>query len=242
MSSHSKPLTEKISLDGSKPFHLLRDAIGEEVKRAAMACIDAQRRVVPVPQVAARQGGGAAEQVSEKALADILAGGDDVHGIATNGGISDVVVINAPNIGDSVHDEEVARLRAQLDRQVASMLRRVVQPGFRIAIRRSGQFWYPPGSHMGWHTNNRAPGWRVYLTHTSEPGRSFFRYRHPVSGEIVTSTDGDWDLRVFRVDPDRPLWHAVYSDTDRFSFGYVIVPQSLPRALLQWGKGMLARA
>ena len=37
--------------------------------------------------------------------------------------------------------------------------------------------------------------------------------------------DSGWDVRMFRVTRDRPLWHAVYSDTDRFSLGYIVPPK-----------------
>ena len=156
--------------------------------------------------------------------------------------MSDVIVFNAEHLNRSVHDSRVAELRSRLDREVTSMLRRVLGYGWNLEARRSGHFWYPPGSHMAWHTNNKAPGWRVYLTHAIEPGRSFFRYRDPLTGEIITSMDSRWDLRLFRVDPAQPLWHAVYSETDRFSFGYAIIVKPFIRAALGLGKSTLARA
>ena len=61
--------------------------------------------------------------------------------------------------------------------------------------------------------------------------RSFFRYRRPDGGEIVTSLDTGWNVRLFEVNPARPLWHAVWSETDRFSFGYVVRPWSLRHAV-----------
>ena len=93
---------------------------------------------------------------------------------------------------------------------------------------------------MGWHTNNKAPGWRAYLTHASEPGKSFFRYRDPGSGEIVTSMDKEWDLRIFNVDPNAPFWHAVYSDTDRFSFGYRIFERTFVSAVMHGARSFIA--
>jgi len=39
-------------------------------------------------------------------------------------------------------------------------------------------------------------------------------------------------LRFFLVDPKRPLWHAIYADAERFSFGYMAHPRS-PTALLK---------
>jgi hypothetical protein len=121
------------------------------------------------------------------------------------------------------------------------MLRHLLGYGRNLEARRSGHFWYPSGSHMAWHTNNKAPGWRVYLTHTTEPGRSFFRYRDPMTGEIFTTMDNRWDLRIFRVDPAQSLWHAVYSETDRFSFGYAIIVKPFIRRAMGRAKSTLAR-
>jgi hypothetical protein len=34
--------------------------------------------------------------------------------------------------------------------------------------------------------------------------------------------DHAWDVRLFRIDPEIHLWHAVLSHTDRFSLGYMV--------------------
>ena len=94
---------------------------------------------------------------------------------------------------------------------------------------------------MGWHTNNRAPGWRVYLTYAEQPGKSFFRYRDPGTGHIVTSTDGGWDMRLFRVSPEAPLWHSVYTETHRFSFGYTLLETNPLRRIVRQGKSLFRR-
>ncbi len=77
---------------------------------------------------------------------------------------------------------------------------------------------------MGWHTNERTPGWRLYLTVADEPGRSIFRYRDPASGRITTVADARWNARLFRITAAPPLWHAIYSETHRFSIGYKLTP------------------
>jgi hypothetical protein len=59
-----------------------------------------------------------------------------------------------------------------------------------------------------------------------EPGRSFFRYRDPETDRVVTARDDRWNVRVFRVGGEKPFWHAVYSNTHRFSFGYMLVRRS----------------
>lgn len=91
----------------------------------------------------------------------------------------------------------------------------------------NGQWRYPPGSHLGWHTNERFPGWRLYLSHAEAPGESYFRYRDPRDGTVVTSPDGAFDVRLFEVSAARPLWHSVASATHRFSIGWILQPWSL---------------
>ena len=87
----------------------------------------------------------------------------------------------------------------------------------------SGAFVYPPGSFVNWHTNNDAPGHRLYMAHADEIGKSFFRYLDADTGEIITDFDKPgWNFRHFIVDPRKPFWHCVYSDTTRFSLGYNI--------------------
>jgi hypothetical protein len=86
----------------------------------------------------------------------------------------------------------------------------------------SGRTWYPENGYMGWHTNSNNKGFRLYCSFAREPGKSFFRFRHPITKEIVTSWDKDgWNFRIFRIG-DELLWHSVYSETDRFSIGYAL--------------------
>jgi hypothetical protein len=229
-----------IDINGATPFYHVPECPNRNVEDLALRCIAAQRDAVSVNHRPPGSLDAAKAAVAPEALERILSDGDDIHGIAEDEGLSDVIVFNATHLDGSVRHGDVARLRQDLDREVTSMLRHLLGYGRNLEARRSGHFWYPPGSHMAWHTNNKAPGWRVYLTHSQEPGRSFFRYRDPLSGEIFTSMDNRWDLRLFRVDPAQPLWHAVYSETDRFSFGYAIVIKPFIRAALSRARSTLA--
>ena len=84
-----------------------------------------------------------------------------------------------------------------------------------------GQFLYPPGGGMSWHTNNNHPGMRFYFTYVKNGGKSFFRYQDWETKEIITSVDQKgWQVRIFRVDPNRSLWHCVGSQEDRYSVGF----------------------
>ena len=231
-----------IDIKGPTPFYHVPECPGSDVKDLASRCIAAQREAISANGVRSGSLEAAKAAVAPQTLERILSTGDDIHGIAEDEELSDVIVFNAAHLDSSVRDNRVAELRGQLDREMTKMLRHLLGYSWNLETRRSGHFWYPSGSHMAWHTNNKAPGWRVYLTHATEPGRSFFRYRDPLTGEIVTTMDSRWDLRLFRVDPAQPLWHAVYSETDRFSFGYTVIVKPFIRAALGRGKLLLNRA
>lgn len=213
--------TIDLGIDG---FHELRDWCGDdELITLAAACIEAQRReAVTAFETTFRPAPAEAEAaVSDEALRAILATGRDVHGVATQRSISNVIAFNARKLPGAVNSRDVAALRARVDARVADKLRALAADR-RIEVVPSGHFWYPPGAYMGWHTNSEAPGIRIYVTHAEEPGRSFFRYREPASGRVVTALDDRWNVRLFRVSAQTPFWHAVYSDTNRFSLGYLV--------------------
>ena len=78
--------------------------------------------------------------------------------------------------------------------------------------------WYPPNGYIGWHIDGN--GGRLYSTWAE--GKSFFRYRCPETGEIVTSWDkpNQWLFRIFKFDKEKPLWHCVCAEDLRISIGY----------------------
>lgn len=222
------------------PFYSLPNSINEGIKEAASKCITIQRSTVPDGHNIHRSTEIAMSAVSVERLEEVLASGADIHGISVNSEISDVVVFNASHIDKSINNSLLTEFRGHLDDKMTILLRDEIAKRRKIRVACSGHFWYPPGSYMGWHTNNKAAGWRAYLTHATKPGRSFFRYRDPRNGEVVTSMDGEWDLRIFRVDPRAPLWHAVCSDTDRFSFGYTLVEKGLIRSIKSRAKSIFS--
>ena len=61
------------------------------------------------------------------------------------------------------------------------------------------------------------------MTWVAEPGVSFFRYRDPADGRVVTSWDTGLDLRLFHVSATDAFWHCVWAGTPRHSFGYRLV-------------------
>jgi hypothetical protein len=204
----------------------LRDwVVDGELTAIVDACIEAQRKggaavletsFTPAPAAEALAA------VSEGALRAILAAGRDVHGIARERGISNVIAFNTRNVADAVWSREVMALRRSIDAKVTAKLHALTQDP-TLTVVASGHFWYPPGAYMGWHTNSHAPGIRIYVSQAQEPGRSFFRYRDPDTDRVITAHDDRWNVRVFRVGGEKPLWHAVYSETHRFSLGYLVL-------------------
>jgi hypothetical protein len=182
------------------------------------ACVDAQTAAAAERRPGTSEEE-AAEQTSPEALERAIAAGDSSD-IRTDNSLTNCLVFHTTGLPGSVIDEDVNALRQEIDALVNRFVRETTTGLAEPAAIVSGHFWYPRGSFMGWHTNSRVPGWRMYLTYAEEPGRSYFRYRDPSTGKIVTSLDTGWDLRMFEVEPARAFWHSVYSGTNRFSFGY----------------------
>ncbi len=123
--------------------------------------------------------------------------------------------------GDDVNQIKFGNVRFRdLTQTLAHTLNTLLEPRRSMRLFQSGRNWYPPGGYMGWHTNANVQGFRLYCSHAAVPGASFFRFQDPNSKTIVTSWDeAGWNFRCFRTDLE-PLWHCVYSATDRISFGY----------------------
>ena len=222
-------------------FDLEGALLDEELRRLILCCIDAQKLAAEVTSSAFSAHPEALARVSEENLQAILARGEDIHGIAIERNISNVISFNAEHIIDGILDERVEILRRQVDRRMGQLVKGFFGGQSDLSITCSGHMWYPPGAYMGWHTNSKVPGWRVYINFAEEAGNSFFRYRDPDSGKIITLLDGHWNIRIFRVTKESPLWHAVYSDTNRFSFGYLVFKRSLKSRILGKLKRMMQR-
>jgi hypothetical protein len=83
----------------------------------------------------------------------------------------------------------------------------------------SGRFHYPPKGFMGFHTNSSAIGWRIYATRCDEDNKSFFRYYK--NGKMITEWEQKgWNFRAFQIVKGSLYWHCVYTDTNRYSFGF----------------------
>ena len=87
-------------------------------------------------------------------------------------------------------------------------------------ISTSNSIVYMPLSYMAWHTNSDLPGLRHYYTYTE--GKSVFRYIDPVTKEQVDSVDDiGWTHRTFYVSDKDLLWHTIWTEKERYSFGFI---------------------
>ena len=164
-------------------------------------------------------------ETSKEALEALLSSGKEISDIAESRSISNCIPFNSKNIQDTVTSRKVDQARREVDQIIKERIQELFRDSKKLEVRNSGHFWYPPGGYMGWHTNQRGPGWRLYINLAEEPNKSYFRYRDPGTGEIITAMDRRWNFRLFRIDRKHPLWHAIYSDTNRFSIGYIIYPK-----------------
>ena len=174
----------------------------------------------------------ALEEVSEEALSRILQSSGSISDIRVDRSLSNCIVFNSKNMDGSVLNDQLVELRSETNQLVADRVRKRFKNSYGMKINESGHFWYPPGGYMKWHTNVRTPGWRLYVSYVEEPGKSFFRYRDPDTGKIVTSWDDGWNFRLFKIDPNKLFWHAVYSNTNRYSLGYRIAEEGRRQYLI----------
>lgn len=230
----------RFSLRSSKPCQERKGNQEDQelLLSAAKACVDAQRKAGASRREDFHSEPRAESYVCQQALENVLVSGSEVHGAATERHITNAIPFGSRDVADSVRNRRVGRLLREFDTTLTDWAGQAFEPEEKPVFFSVAQYWYPPGSYMGWHTNSRFPGWRLYVTYCAEPGKSFFRYRDPLSGEIVTSMDTGLDFRLFEVSTERRLWHAVYSETDRFSLGYMVRPWSprvaAIRALRPW--------
>ena len=75
--------------------------------------------------------------------------------------------------------------------------------------------------YMGWHTNSDTPGDRWYLVYNTKEDSSFFRYIDPNTNKMITKWEPKgWSLNHFKLgDYEKPLWHCIYTESNRISFG-----------------------
>jgi hypothetical protein len=74
--------------------------------------------------------------------------------------------------------------------------------------------------YMGWHSNsNFSNSWRIYCSYVAEGDKSFFRYFK--NNRVHTEYEkAGWNFRAFEVKKSPLYWHCVYTEIDRYSFGF----------------------
>lgn len=89
---------------------------------------------------------------------------------------------------------------------------------------------------MGWHTNHDYPGDRWYFVYNTDNHSSFFRYIDPDTGQMATKWEPKgWCLNHFIVGGDhKPLWHCVYTNNHRISFGIRNIAAFSPFKQFKW--------
>jgi hypothetical protein len=93
-----------------------------------------------------------------------------------------------------------------------------------------GLFWYPKGGFREWHTNQyHRLGWRLYLVYADEDEKSWFSFKHPETGKLHTLPDKTGYINIFKVTKDPPLWHNVYSQTNRISLGIHVTDEFIDK-------------
>lgn len=83
----------------------------------------------------------------------------------------------------------------------------------------SNAILYRPQSVMGWHTNSDMIGQRIYYTYTE--GSAAFMYLNQEGEKIIDYDNVGWTCRSFDIKgPDDPLWHTIWTEKERYSFGF----------------------
>ncbi|MCP5150412.1 MAG: hypothetical protein H6983_17685 [Ectothiorhodospiraceae bacterium] len=112
-----------------------------------------------------------------------------------------------------------------------------VKEVFGDDARMSGFFYYPPGGFKEWHTDFEDPQsdpekhWRVYMVKAEDDRKSWFQYVDPDTGKIKKVFDRDAHLNLFSLKEEPPLWHAVWSDTQRWCLGIKLGEQAIQSLL-----------
>lgn len=133
---------------------------------------------------------------------------------------------NTPNwnidIPTANEDKQLVNMGSDINLKTLSGVSEAVGPDFFVTP--SGHWYYPKdGGYMGWHTNSDAPFERLYLVY-STTGESWFKYYCDKSKKVVSVKDKKgWNVYSFHTPKDPLFWHCVYTECDRYSFGFRVV-------------------
>lgn len=119
------------------------------------------------------------------------------------------------------HDIAESRYLGKFQQDLNRRLIRFLIPLYpKSSIVPSGNFLYPPGGYMGWHTNSDFPCKRVYITFAEQINKSGFKYLDKTNKVVDDVDEQHITIREFDISSSEHLWHCVYSNTNRYSFGF----------------------
>ena len=72
---------------------------------------------------------------------------------------------------------------------------------------------------------------RMYLTHVEQENASWVGIKDPVTGAVHRMPDRFGAINMFRVGHEPLLWHTIYSNTMRWSFGLVLSDAAAQRVI-----------
>ena len=93
----------------------------------------------------------------------------------------------------------------------------------QIGCEPRGNFYYPAGGFREWHSNRKdGTGYRIYFIACEQDNKSGLNYIDPNDNKVKILYDKNEHANIFYVNDsvDNPFFHSVFSDTDRFSFGF----------------------
>jgi hypothetical protein len=111
-------------------------------------------------------------------------------------------------------------MKACLDSIVDEL--KVLMPEVTTPITISGHAIYLKGAHMGWHSNHSRSDGRIYCSWAQSANSNFFRYEHPITGEIITQwEEPGWNIKSFTIPPaTNRFWHSIGANSLRLSLGF----------------------
>lgn len=86
--------------------------------------------------------------------------------------------------------------------------------------------FYPTNGYMAWHNNWNAHGYNILLSYSKE-GNGFFKYRDPLSKEVITMNDkSGWTCKVgyygSKSEPSQIYYHCAGTYEPRITLGFIV--------------------
>lgn len=117
-------------------------------------------------------------------------------------------------------------------KQIQNLMKRLSLPNRLSRLSDSrGSTYMPPGGFMEYHSNqNHYAGWRLYMHYLPKQSvdqTAYFVYQHPFDKTYHEIEDSHFGANMFRLrkPPQTLLWHGIYSNTHRFSWGIWLPPE-----------------